>query len=310
MSTRTVPLTPPLVDRAPARVWGPPGAFRGHFLPAATILFLAGGFAAWLWVPARALAGDVWMVGLVLTGAPVVWRTLRSALRKEFSTDITATLAIIAAILVGQPLPGLIVVLMQTGGEALERIARGRASDALRKLEEDAPRIAHLSHADSISDVAVGEVRIGDMLVIRPGELIPVDVVVASGQSHVDTSRLTGEPMPVSAAAGTVLPSGSVNQEGALTARVTAPVGESQYGRIVELVRHAQATKAPLQRLADRYAIWFTPLTLVVCLVAYAFTRDPVIVLAILVVATPCPLILATPVAIIGGINTAAKRQI
>lgn len=310
MSTHTVPLTRPLVDRAPARVWGSPGAFRGHFLPATAVLLLAAGFAAWLWVPSRALAGDVWMVGLVLTGAPVVWRTLRSALRKEFSTDITATLAIIAAIVVGQPLPGLIVVLMQTGGEALERFARGRASNALRKLEEDAPRIAHLLHAESITDVAVGEVRIGDMLVIRPGELVPVDIVVASGRSHVDTSRLTGEPMPVSAAAGTALPSGSVNHEGALTARVIAPVGESQYGRIVELVRHAQATKAPLQRLADKYAVWFTPLTLAVCLVAYAFTRDPVIVLAILVVATPCPLILATPVAIIGGVNTAAKRQI
>lgn len=310
MSNHAVPLTPPIVDQAPARVWGPPGVFRGHFLPAATILFLAGGFVAWLWVPARALADDVWLAGLVLTGAPVVWRTLRSALRKEFSTDITATLAIIAAILVGQPLPGLIVVLMQTGGEMLERIARGRASDALRQLEADAPRVAHWLHAASITDVAVGEVRVGDMLVIRPGELIPVDVVVASGRSHVDTSRLTGEPMPVSATAGTILPSGSVNHEGALTARVRAPAGESQYGRIVELVRHAQATKAPLQRLADRYAVWFTPLTLMVCLVAYAFTRDPVTVLAILVVATPCPLILATPVAIIGGINTAAKRQI
>lgn len=310
MSTHTVPLTPPIVDQAPARVWGPPGVFRGHFLPAATILFLAGGFAAWLWVPARALAADVWLAGLVLTGAPVVWRTLRSALRKEFSTDITATLAIVAAILVGQPLPGLIVVLMQTGGEALERIARGRASNALRKLEEDAPRTAHLLHADGISDVAVGEVRVGDELVIRPGELVPVDVVVLSGRSHVDTSRLTGEPLPVGATAGMSLPGGSVNHEGALTARVTAPVDESQYGRIVELVRHAQATKAPLQRLADRYAVWFTPLTLLVCFVAYAFTRDPVTVLAILVVATPCPLILATPVAIIGGINTAAKRQI
>ena len=274
------------------------------------MLLLAGGFAAWLWLPARALAGDVWTVGLVLTGFPVVWRTLRSALRGEFSTDITATLAIIAAILIGQPLPGLIVVLMQTGGEALERIARGRASDALRKLEEDAPKIAHVLHADSISDTAVSKVRVDDMLLIRPGELVPVDVVVASGRSHVDTSRLTGEPMPVSATAGTALPSGSVNHEGALTARVVAAADESQYGRIVELVRHAQATKAPLQRLADRYAVWFTPLTLAVCLVAYAFTRDPVIVLAILVVATPCPLILATPVAIIGGINTAAKRQI
>lgn len=310
MSTHTVPLMPPVLDRAPVRVWAAAGSFRGHFLPASVVLFLAFGAAAWLWLPTRALADDIWAVGLLITGAPVVWRTLRSALRREFSTDITATLAIVAAAVVGQPLPGLIVVLMQTGGEALERIARGRASNALRKLEEDAPRVAHLQHAGGISDIAVGEARVGETLLIRPGELVPVDVVVESGRSHVDTSRLTGEPVPVSAEAGTSLPSGSLNHEGALTARVVATVGESQYGRIVELVRHAQATKAPLQRLADRYAVWFTPLTLAVCFVAYALTRDPVIVLAILVVATPCPLILATPVAIIGGINTAAKRQI
>ncbi len=306
----TVPLPPPIAAQAPARVWGPEGAFRGHFLPVATVLFLVAGIAAWAWLPTRLLADDVWTLGLVITGAPVAWRTLRSALRQQFSTDITATLAIAAAVAIGQPLPGLIVVLMQTGGEALERIARGRASDALRKLEEDAPRIAHLLHADGMSDVPVGEARVGDVVLIRPGELVPLDVVVVSGRSHVDASRLTGEPAPVSAVSGTSLASGSVNHEGALTARVTAPVGESQYGRIVELVRHAQATKAPLQRLADRYAIWFTPLTLAVCLAAYVATRDPVIVLAVLVVATPCPLILATPVAIIGGINTAAKRQI
>lgn len=311
MATNTAQLSPPVVDQAaPPRVWGPAGPFRGHFLPAAAALFLIAGFAAWLSGPVRTLADDIWTLGLVITGAPVVWRTLRSALQQRFSTDITATLAIVAAVLVDQPLPGLIVVLMQTGGEALERIARGRASDALRQLEEDAPRIAHLLHSGSMSDVPVGEVRAGDVVVIRPGELVPCDVVVTSGRSHVDTSRLTGEPVPVSALAGTSLPSGSVNHEGALTARVVAPVAESQYGRIVELVRHAQATKAPLQRLADRYAIWFTPLTLVVCLVAYAISRDPVTVLAVLVVATPCPLILATPVAIIGGINTAAKRQI
>ncbi|MEX1187069.1 MAG: heavy metal translocating P-type ATPase [Gemmatimonadaceae bacterium] len=306
----TVPLPPPIAEQTPARVWGPEGVFRGHFLPVASVVFLVGGIAAWVWLPARLLANDVWTAGLVITGAPVVWRTLRSALRRQFSTDITATLAIVAAVAIGQPLPGLIVVLMQTGGEALEKIARGRASDALRKLEEDAPRIAHLLHAGGLSDVPVGEARVGDVVVIRPGELVPLDAIVVSGRSHVDASRLTGEPMPVSAVTGTTLASGSVNHEGALTARVIAPVGESQYGRIVELVRHAQATKAPLQRLADRYAIWFTPLTLAVCLAAYVATRDPVIVLAILVVATPCPLILATPVAIIGGINTAAKRQI
>src|SRR5688500_9317400 len=102
MSTRIAAVTRPIADQAPARVWEPPGPFRGNFLPVATVLFLAGGFGAWLWVPARLLADDIWTVGLLITGAPVVWRTLQSALRRQFSTDITATLAIIAAILVGQ----------------------------------------------------------------------------------------------------------------------------------------------------------------------------------------------------------------
>lgn len=288
----------------------PGTASRGNLLPPAALLFLTVGGLAWLYAPARLLAADVWTFGLLVTGTPVAWRTLRGMMKGLFSADITAMLAMFAALVIGQPLPGLIVVLMQTGGEALERLARGRASNALRQLEADAPQIGHLVHAGGVSDIAVAELRVGDMVMVRPGELVPCDVLVMSGRSHVDASRLTGEPLPVTATSMTRLPSGGVNQEGALTARVLAPASESQYGRIVELVRHAQATKAPLQRLADRYALWFTPLTLVVCAAAFAITRDPVSVLAVLVVATPCPLILATPVAIIGGINTAAKRQI
>jgi heavy metal translocating P-type ATPase len=130
------------------------------------------------------------------------------------------------------------------------------------------------------------------------------------GSSSVDTSRLTGEPLPVAARPGSRFLSGSVNLHGALQARVLTPAGESQYARIVELVRSAQASKSPLQRLADRYAVWFTPLTLVVCGAAWALSGDPVRALAVLVVATPCPLILATPVAIIGGINRAARDGI
>ena len=311
MSPATAALPAPTgQSETPRGVWVMAGPFRGNFLPSAAILIIATGFLIGIPSSMQYLRTDIWTLGLVLTGVPVVWRTLRGLMNRRFSSDVTAALAIITAAVVGLPLPGLIVVLMQTGGEALERIARGRASDALRRLEADAPRSAHLVHAGGFSDVPIDDVNPGDVVLIRPGELVPCDVVVVHGRSHVDASRLTGEPLPVSAIPGTRLMSGSVNQEGAITARVTAAAAESQYGRIVELVRHAQATKAPLQRLADRYAIWFTPLTLVVCAVAYVMTGDPVIVLAVLVVATPCPLILATPVAIIGGINTAAKRNI
>jgi heavy metal translocating P-type ATPase len=263
-------------------------------------------------------AGDlVWVIGLVITGAPVVWRTIRSALSGHFATDLVAMLAIVTAVLLHQPLAGLVIVLMQTGGEALERYAEGRASAAVHALEEEAPRIAHRLPRDEtpsvggrVDDVGVAEVAVGDHLLVRPGEMVPCDGVVVDGSSHVDTSRLTGEPVPLRAAAGEPLSSGSVNLDGALVVRATATAGESQYARIVELVRSAQSSKAPLQRLADRYAVWFTPVTLVACAVTYVASGDVQRVLAVLVVATPCPLILATPIAIIGGVNRAARRLI
>src|SRR4029079_14395439 len=131
------------------------------------------------------------------------------------------------------------------------------------------------------------------------------DAVVIDGTSHVDASMLTGEPLPISAAPGTQLMRGSGKLDGALTVRAEAIARDSQYARIVALVRSAQVSKAPLQRAADRYAVWFTPTTLVVCAIAYGMSGDWLRVLAVLAVATPCPLILATPVAVIGGINRA-----
>jgi heavy metal translocating P-type ATPase len=259
----------------------------------------------------------VWTIGLVVTGTPVVWRTIRSALSGHFATDLVATLAIVTAVLLHQPLAGLVIVLMQTGGEALERYAEGRASAAVRALEEEAPRIAHRFPADEppsvggrVDDIGVAEIAVGDHLLVRPGEMIPCDGVVVSGASHVDTSRITGEPVPLRAGVDDALSSGSLNVDGVLVVRATATAGESQYARIVELVRSAQSSKAPLQRLADRYAVWFTPVTLVACAVTYVVSGDVQRVLAVLVVATPCPLILATPIAIIGGVNRAARRMI
>lgn len=250
------------------------------------------------------------MAGLLLTGAPVVWATLRHAVAGHFATDVVATLAIVFAVALGQPFAGLVIVLMQTGGELLERYAGRRASDAVRALEEAAPRTAHRVTAAGVEDVPVDRIAVGDTLLLRPGELVPADAVITAGQSHVDTATLTGEPVPVSAYPGVALMSGSVNLEGSLTLRATALASDSRYATIVELVRTAQASKAPLQRLADRYAVWFTPFTLLVCAASWLLTGDLTRVLAVLVVATPCPLILATPVAIVGGINRAARRQI
>ncbi len=282
---------------------------RAALWPAAAAGFILLGLILRLG-PYAAASSYVWSLGLALTGAPVVWRTLRGVFAGRFASDLVAMLAITAALILGQPLAGLIVVLMQTGGEALERYAEGRASEAVRELEAAAPRTAHRIEKLGVVTIAADEVVPGDELLIRPGEMVPCDGIVLHGRSHVDASRLTGEPVPITSAPGASLRSGSINLESPLTLRATAPARESQYARIVELVRTAQASKSPIQRLADRYAVWFTPLTLVVCGAAWAFSGDPVRVLAVLVVATPCPLILATPIAVIGGINRAARYGI
>ncbi len=278
-------------------------------IPTLTLLVLAvGGAIALFGDPAT--AHRILFAGLVVTGVPLIVRTAVGALRGRFAADIVAALAVATAVALQQPIAGLVVVLMQTGGEALERYAEGRASRALRMLEDAAPRIAHRVRDGHTEDVTVDAIAVGDELLVRPGETVPCDGVVVDGHSHVDASTITGEPVPLSALPGVELLSGSFNQEGAIHIRATARAGESQYARIVEMVRTAQASKAPLQRLADRYAVWFTPLTIAVCIVTYLLTRDATRVLAVLVVATPCPLIIATPVAIIGGINRAARSGI
>ncbi len=279
-------------------------------VPLITLVFLLAGVLAPLVAVADPWRHRVWFTGLVLTGAPVAWQTLRGMMRGQFAADVVAMLAIVGAILLQQPLAGLVVVLMQTGGEALDAYAIARASDAVAALEADAPRAAHRVEGQRIVEITVDAIVPGDLLLVRPGELVPADGVVIDGRSHVDTARLTGEPLPRRVAPGATLQSGSVNQEGAIRLRATRPAGESQYARIVELVRRAQASKSPLQRTADRWAVWFTPLTLGVCAFAWLLSHDWTRVLAVLVVATPCPLILAAPVAIIGGINRAARRSI
>jgi heavy metal translocating P-type ATPase len=299
------------VIRDRPRVSGIFGANRATLaVPALALLALAGGGVVWLLADAAA-ARVVLTTGLVLSGAPVVWNTIRHAARGHFATDIVATLAIVGALIIAQPIAGLVVVLMQTGGEALERYAAGRASSALEQLEAAAPRIARrLTPDGTVHETRVEDIVVGDVLLIRPGDPVPSDCVVVSGESHLDTSRITGEPVPRRVIAGARVVSGVHNVEGALTVRATAPAAESQYARIVALVRSAQASKAPLQRLADRYAVWFTPVTLALCAVTWFVTGDADRVVAILTVATPCPLILATPVAIIGGINQAARHHV
>ena len=303
----------PDTERPPAAAGA--GAFsftRGAtWLPALAVVALGAGAVVRLASPQNPWVWRGWMIVLVAAGLPVVVRTVRGLLRGHFAADVVATLSIVGAVLLGQPVAGLVIVLMQTGGEWLEHYAEGRASNAVRALEEAAPRTAHRQRADAqYDDIPADGIAVGDLLLVRPGEMLPADGVVHSGRSHLDVSRLTGEAPPEMVQAGNDVRSGAVNLEGAIVVRATRLARESLYARIVELVRTAQSEKSPIQRMADRYAVWFTPLTLAVCTLAWFVTHDPVRVLAVLVVATPCPLLLATPVAIIGGINRAAQHQV
>lgn len=278
-------------------------------IPGFGTVAIAAGAAAWL-LKSPAWPERIWLTALVIGGVAVVARTVRGALHGHWASDVVATLAIITAVVMNQPLAGLIVVVMQTGGEALERYAEGRASRAVQQLEADRPTSAHVLRDGEIVDLRADEVLVGDIVVIRPGELIPCDGLVVEGRTELNTSMLTGEPMPLVVEPGANVSSGSINGDRLITMRATAIAQASQYERIVQLVRSALATKAPFQRIADRYAVWFTPITLSVAVIAAVISGDYQRFLAVLVVATPCPLILAPPIAIIGGINRAARRQI
>jgi heavy metal translocating P-type ATPase len=229
---------------------------------------------------------------------------------RKFAADIVAMLAIITAVLSDEAFASVIIVLMQTGGEALDDYGFRRASSSLDALIARAPRVAHRKKDGVIEDVDVRDVRIGDSLVVLAGDLVPVDGSVLANTAEVDESALTGEPLPRTKVSGENLMSGSVNVGQAFEMKAEKLSGESQYSKIVELVRVAQEEKPPIQRLADRYAVWFTPITLAVAAFGWLSTREVSTILAVLVVATPCPLILATPLAVISGINRAAKDSV
>lgn len=279
-------------------------------VPVAALWFIAAGAAGSLFQQGSAFQHTVWLAGLAITGVPLLWTTARGAARGRFAADLTASLTVIASLLLGQPLVGLVIVLMQSGGESLERLAAGRAASALQALEEGSPRTLHVVRSGVITDVDADAVQAGETILVRPGEMLGCDGVVLEGESHIDASSITGEALPERVTTGGVVMSGAMNQEGSLVIHVSKVARESQYARIVELVREAKSSKAPLQRIADRYAVIFTPFALAVCAVAYMVSRDWNRVLAVLAVATPCPLILATPVAMLGGLSRAARRQV
>ena len=283
---------------------------RQYPIVALAIAGLVVGITAQLVFGAPTVAHWVFLAALAFGGLPLVGKTVLGMLRGRLAADIVAALAILTALAFGEYFAGTVVVLMQSGGEALEAYAMRRATASLEALLARAPKTAHRLSGEHLVDVPVEAVVPDDLLIVRPGDLVPVDGTVTAGTSAVDQSALTGEPIPIRALPGTELMSGSVNLDGAITLRALRKSAESQYQQILRLVDRARAEKPPIVRIADRFAVWFTPVTLVMCGVAYFVTHQPASVLAVLVVATPCPLILAAPVAVIAAISRAAANGI
>lgn len=252
----------------------------------------------------------VLLVTLSLGSIPLAIDIFQSLRERHFGVDVIAIVAIGTSLFLGEYLPGTVILLMLSGGEALEEFALKRARKELTDLFSRAPQIAHRQEGDVLREVSVDDLLVGDIVVVKPGETIPVDGQVMSGSAMVDESALTGESVPVRRSVGLRVMSGSVSTDALLTVRTLVPSSESTYSHIIRLVQEAEETKAPFVRLADRYSVWFTAATFVLALTAWFLSHDPIRLLAVLVVATPCPLILATPIAFAAGISTAAKRGI
>lgn len=248
----------------------------------------------------------IWAIATLPVLAALLVEILRSLWRGEFGLDIVAAMSMSAALAFGEMLAASIVALMYTGGAFLESFAEGRARREMHALLSRAPRTTMRYIDDRLEDVAVDTVRPGDRLLIRQGDVIPVDGRIASNRVFVNTSALTGEALPVSLAHGADVLSGSVNAGDAFDIVARHEAKDSTYAGIVRLVEEAQASKAPMSRLADQWSIGFLIVTIVIAFAAWWFTGDPIRSVAVLVVATPCPLILAVPVALVAGLSRSA----
>ena len=249
-------------------------------------------------------------VVLVVGGLPLVTSLLRKCIAREFGSDLLAGISIVVAVLQSEYLVGSIIVLMLSGGTSLEEYSSRRASFILDALAKRMPQSAHRKTGEQTRDVKLEEIGIGDSLVVYPHEICPVDGVVLEGQGRMNEAFLTGEPFEVSKAPGAKVISGALNGETALTIRAEKLPVDSRYARIMRVMEETQQRRPRLRRLGDQLGAWYTPLAVGIALVAWAFTRESHRFLAVLVIATPCPLLLAIPVAVIGAISLAARRGI
>lgn len=264
--------------------------------------FGSSAFAPWQLWPLR--------IVLLVGGVPLLWELLLAALRREFGSDLLAGISIVTSVFLGEELAGALVVLMLSGGEALESFAVRRASSVLAALAKRMPSIAHKRTAAALQDIPLDAVQVDDELVILPHEICPVDGVVLEGRGSMDEAYLTGEPFKISKTPGSQVISGAINGDSALTIRALRRAVDSRYARIMQVMQESENRRPRMRRLGDQLGALYTPLAVVIALVAWGLSGDPHRFLAVLVVATPCPLLIAIPVAVIGSISLAAQRGI
>ncbi|MGO9645183.1 MAG: heavy metal translocating P-type ATPase [Candidatus Bathyarchaeia archaeon] len=249
---------------------------------------------------------------IALLGAAIMlYDTFREVRHGNLSIDLLASIAVISAVLIHEFLPAAIIVVMLLGGQAIEEYASGRSSRAIDGLIKMRPVTANVLKADGqIVTVPIEELRVDDIVVVKPGDRIPVDGLVISGSASVDQSSITGESVPVEKSIDETVLSGTICQNGVLQIRASKVGEDTKFAHIIKLVRQAQGSKARIQRVADQYAKWFTPIILLFAAITYAITAQPVRSVTILLAASPCPLLLATPVAVVSAIGRAAKLGI
>lgn len=250
------------------------------------------------------------LAAIIVGGAPLLLNLVRKTLKRDFGSDLLGGIAVLTALWLGEYLAGAIIVLMLSGGEALESYAMQSASAVLAALAKRMPTVAHRRSGDAIHDLALDEIAIGDTLVIYPHDICPADGVVIEGHGVMDEAYLTGEPFQISKTAGSTVLSGAINGGSALTIRTTLRAADSRYAKIMAVMRESEQTRPQLRRLGDRLGALYTPVALAVAGAAWGVTGDPTRFLAVMVIATPCPLLIAIPVAIIGSISLCARRAI
>lgn len=253
-----------------------------------------------------------WILSIVsiIEVIPLLWGMWDDLQTGHYGIDILAATAIVTAVIMKQYWAAIVIVIMLTGGEALEDYAENRAKTELNALLSKAPKQAHVVNKQQIIDVPISQVKVGDRLMIKPGELVPVDATIIEGSASFDESSLTGESLPQAKDVGDHILSGSINLDGAITVKALHVAADSQYEQIIKLVRAAAGSQAPFVRLADRYSVPFTVIAFIIAIGAWALSGQSIRFLEVLVVATPCPLILAAPIAVISGMSRAAKHGI